>query len=445
MKNKEKTKEQLIREIKLLQKQKEGFERKRYKYKKVEHNLRERIKELNCLYGFSKLVESHGHSLEKIFQSMVNLIPPAWQYPEITCVRLTFEDNRYETENFTVSNWKQVADIKVDGGKAGMLEVYYSEEKPNIDEGPFLREERSLIDVIAERSGKIVERIRAEEALRKRTYDLDERVKELNCLYGLSILGSTFGISLEEIFQKTVYLIPPAWQYPEITCARIVFEDNEFTTGDFKATKWTQSAEIKIHGKGVGTIEVGYLRKKAESNEGPFLKEERALIETMAGQLGVISEQKKDEEALKNSELSLMEQKKALENKNIALRELLVQIEIEKKKIEDDVTANIDVLVLPLLEKVKLEDVNSKNLDLLQDTLKEITASFGNKISQKRIKLTPREIEICNMIKNGLTSKEISTLLNISMQTIEWHRKYIRRKTELTNKDVNLMSYLMKL
>ncbi|MFC2003640.1 helix-turn-helix transcriptional regulator [Chloroflexota bacterium] len=275
--------------------------------------------------------------------------------------------------------------------------------------------------------------------------DLQERIKELDCLYGLSKFASMFGISLEEVFQKTVCLIPPSWQYPDITCARIVFENKEFKTSNFKATKWTQSAEINIDGRAAGDMEVCYLKRKPERDEGPFLEEERALLEAMARQLGAIIDHKRDEESLRDSKFNLMEQSKALEDKNIALRELLVQVETEKRKIEEDVTTNIDILVLPVLKRIELESVNSKYVDLLRDTLKKLTASFGNKISQKRTRLTPREIEVCNMIKNGLTSKEISNLLNVSKQTIEWHRKSIRRKTELTNKDVNLVSYLMQL
>jgi len=82
---------------------------------------------------------------------------------------------------------------------------------------------------------------------------------------------------------------------------------------------------------------------------------------------------------------------------------------------------------------------------LLQYHLEELTSSFGRKITEKSVRLTPREIEICNMVKGGLASKEISNLLNISCQTVEKHRKNIRHKLGISNKDINLTSFLQKL
>ena len=82
---------------------------------------------------------------------------------------------------------------------------------------------------------------------------------------------------------------------------------------------------------------------------------------------------------------------------------------------------------------------------MLQYHLEELTSSFGRKITEKSVRLTPREIEICNMVKGGLTSKEISNLLNISRQTVEKHRKNIRHKLGISNKDINLTSFLQKL
>ncbi|MEE8358125.1 MAG: PAS domain S-box protein, partial [Candidatus Hydrothermarchaeales archaeon] len=145
----------------------------------------------------------------------------------------------------------------------------------------------------------ITERKRAEEALQKRTYDLGERVKELNCLYGISDLVEKPGISLDEIFQGTAELIPPSWQYPEVTCARIVFEDKEYKTKNFKKTKWKHSSNIIVHGNKVGFVEVYYLEKKPASDEDPFLKEERSLINAIAERLGKITERKKAEEEIK--------------------------------------------------------------------------------------------------------------------------------------------------
>lgn len=155
-----------------------------------------------------------------------------------------------------------------------------------------------------------------------------------------------------------------------------------------------------------------------------------------------ISERKQAEKMLEESEAKLREQKTALEQKNIALSEIIKQIEIEKDKMKDDIAANVSKLIFPLLAKLKTRQVSRKYVDLLQCHLEELISSFGRKITEKSLKLTPREIEICSMVKGGLTSKEISGLLNISYQTIEKHRKNIRHKLGLSKKNINLTTFL---
>ena len=128
------------------------------------HDMGERVKELNCLYNISGLVEKH-HSLEDILQGAVQIIPPSWLYPEITCARIILGDEVFKTKNFKETLWKQASDIRVHGNPIGALEVFYLKEKPEIDEGPFLKEERELIDAVTERLGRIIERRRAEDEL----------------------------------------------------------------------------------------------------------------------------------------------------------------------------------------------------------------------------------------------------------------------------------------
>ena len=130
------------------------------------------------------------------------------------------------------------------------------------------------------------ERRQAEQALQKRTHDLGERVKELSCLYNISNLVQKYDLSLKEILEGTVSLIRPAWQYPEITCARIILEDQTFRTKNFKETTWKQTCNIVVGGRKAGTAEVFYLKEKPESDEGPFLNEERKLIDSIAEHLG---------------------------------------------------------------------------------------------------------------------------------------------------------------
>jgi len=138
----------------------------------------------------------------------------------------------------------------------------------------------------------------------------------------------------------------------------------------------------------------------------------------------------------------LLEQKNTLEKKNIALSEILGQLEIEKKQIKDNVVANAENLLLPIIQKLKLTGEERKYILLLQKNLEELVSSFGSKLIENTVKLTTREIEICNMVKNGLTNKEIAKLLAISLGTIKRHRSNIRRKLDIINTDTNLASFL---
>jgi two-component system, LuxR family, sensor kinase FixL len=169
-------------------------------------------------------------------------------------------------------------------------------------------EERSL-DTLAKAEREIA-RLRALESkrrhsqqmLQKITYDLRERVKELNCLYSISSIVERQGISLEEVLQKTVDVLPAAWQYPEVTCSRIVVKDRVFRTDNFRETSWSQSQVILVRGGPVGSLDIFYLDERPQKDEGPFLKEERSLINMIAERIGGIIERKGSEEALLESE-----------------------------------------------------------------------------------------------------------------------------------------------
>ncbi len=123
----------------------------------------ERVKELTCLYGIAKAAERPEISLEEILQRIVGLLPQAWQYPEIAFGRIILDGVSYSTPGFQDSRQKQSATITVNGKYRGVIELVYAEKKPKLDEGPFLKEERSLIDAVARQVSLLIERREAEE------------------------------------------------------------------------------------------------------------------------------------------------------------------------------------------------------------------------------------------------------------------------------------------
>ena len=129
------------------------------------HELKERVKELNCFYRITKIVRNSKLSTDEALQEVVKVIPPAWQYPAYACARITLNGREFQTENFQKTQWVLGSDIAIDDTKIGILEVYYLEECSLENEGPFLTEERKLIDAIADLLGKLIEERRIKEEL----------------------------------------------------------------------------------------------------------------------------------------------------------------------------------------------------------------------------------------------------------------------------------------
>jgi PAS domain S-box-containing protein len=134
----------------------------------------------------------------------------------------------------------------------------------------------------------------------------------------------------------------------------------------------------------------------------------------------------------------------SLEQKNAALRELLNQITVEKKELENRMHQTLDKLVMPKIKRMRsrAEDDMKDQLGVIESAIKNIASTFGKKISSSQRALSSREIEVCDMIRNGLKNKAIARSLRLSLETIETMRKTIRRKLKIQNKQVNLKTYL---
>ena len=140
---------------------------------------------------------------------------------------------------------------------------------------------------------------------KKIEHQLEDLLKGLKILYALSQLAGETDIALDTLCQRLVYLLPEGFQYSEITCARIVVNGVEFRTENFKDSAWKLSTPLLENESVIGIIEVAYLVEKAEEDEGPFHKEERILIDTVAKQLHQIIMRKKIEYTLSLEESKL--------------------------------------------------------------------------------------------------------------------------------------------
>jgi len=158
------------------------------------------------------------------------------------------------------------------------LEKYYLTEN-----------EIELYETIAQTLGLAI-------ADRRARAECHERVKELSCLYGIANLSAARELNIDDLLRETVKLLPPAWQFPEIASARIILDDKTFATGNFCESPWFLSSPVVVNEKIRGSVEVGYCKERPFLHEGPFLREERSLINAVASEIAVVIERREAEE-----------------------------------------------------------------------------------------------------------------------------------------------------
>lgn len=157
---------------------------------------------------------------------------------------------------------------------------------------------------------------------------------------------------------------------------------------------------------------------------------------------------KHTEEALRLRETQLEDQKQSLEEANIALKVLLKQREADKAELERKVLANIKDLVFPYLEKLKAAPLKPREktmVEILDTHLRDIISPFLQQMRNAGILLTPQEMQVAQLVKDGKTSKEIAAVLNVTEATVNFHRKNLRHKFGLKGKRANLRAHLMSL
>ncbi len=159
-----------------------------------------------------------------------------------------------------------------------------------------------------------------------------------------------------------------------------------------------------------------------------------------------ITERKRIEAAILESEKKLREQSEELLESNTALKVLLKQNENEKRIMEEKIISNVNKLILPYIERLKRNRSMSDDLtylNILEANVKEIVSPFSVRMTSAFICLTPKELQVANLIKEGRENKEVSELLNMSLETVKTHRQNIRKKLNIYSKKVHLRTYLL--
>jgi len=273
---------------------------------------------------------------------------------------------------------------------------------------------------------------------------LCERIKELDCLYTISTLQEMHFHAPDRFLQSVADCLPKSWQFPEHACARIRYHGKDYATEMFSETRWRMAADIMTDGQSAGAVEVFYRKVIPTSATGPFLKEEYALIRAVAERVSSVLMHMKAESDLRIAHRAIQQEHQALQEANIALRAVLSRLEEEKRQIKASIMANIQKIIMPIVFELELEVTGRQRsyVTLLRQSLQEIASPFLTQMSREHMQLTPVEIAISTMIRNGLSTKEIAQLRCISAATVRRHRENIRRKLGLKNRRVNLTTYL---
>jgi PAS domain S-box-containing protein len=283
-----------------------------------------------------------------------------------------------------------------------------------------VRRARKLAEEALQRQAQIIDQIHDSVV----STDLDGKVTSWN--RGAERL---FGYTAKEALGKHISFV-----YPE--------EQHQFLE---------QEVIKPLKDKGDHDIEV---RMRRKSGEGFFahlalslLKSTDGSIIGMIGYSMDITQRRRAEEMLRRTTEQLEIEREALERKNVALREVLDQIDAEKNAVKRQIAANVEQAIIPTLLRLKESSHPSQSriFEMLEKDLKDIASPFLDTLKTSYAKLSPRELEVCRLVKSGMTSKEIAEALHLSVMTVHKYRELIRKKLGLVNNEVNLQTYLQSM
>lgn len=268
------------------------------------------------------------------------------------------------------------------------------------------------------------------------------KATELKTLLEIQKLTEDLDCPVEEILAGIAESIPDLWMDPEFIGVRIHLGDYESSYNLPTGKYIVQRSTIKRRERKIGYLEIYY--GEGFGRFGGFDLKSTKLIDNLSGTIERYIDRRTMVEELRTIHTQLVREQLALLKKNKAMKEILEQIDKEKRLLKRRFQSNIDNIVSPLMRnlRIRLHGEAVPIIDVLESSLQDINSEFIGELESKYKQLTPRELEVCNLIKKGLSTKEIAPLLGISSQTVSKQRALIRKKLDLVNRPVNIASYL---
>ncbi len=224
--------------------------------RRTQKELEQRVRELDCLHGISALIEQPGITLAGILQGSVRLLPPVWRSPQATGARILFEDQEFRSDDCRETEWRLSTDMIVNGRPAGRVEVYSSQPRSQGDDGPFRGEEHSLLTAVAQRLGRTIERMRAEERLHSQQQQLEVITDsipayiayadtDLNLLHVNRALAEWWGSTKEQVVGRNFRQVAPPAESEHLTpYLRQVVASGQTVTHEFQTVGAAEQALV---------------------------------------------------------------------------------------------------------------------------------------------------------------------------------------------------------
>ncbi|MEI7981746.1 MAG: hypothetical protein WCI71_08820, partial [Bacteroidota bacterium] len=243
---------------------------------KLVYENQERLKELAAINDTTAIIKASKPIFETL-REICQVLPRAWQFPEHTVARIHYEEMEFTSPGFMETQWRQKQIFETIDNLTGSIEIFYLKEFPEMDEGPFLKEERNLVMNLASLIEGYINGVKGREG----RYITRERLKELSAINQTTAILRA-GKPNEEALHQICLILPTAWQYPEYTVCRIKYGNIELKSPGFRETQWSQKQPFETIDSLSGFIEICYLKAFQPQFEGPFLEEERHLIINLA-------------------------------------------------------------------------------------------------------------------------------------------------------------------